>query len=382
MTRDVVATALRDAVANDKSRRERQRERMVNWRRNKKAQLVDLNHERQRLERELQLRLASVRTSSASVHREFKSKSQQIFHQVTVETAALKSENLALQEALAQNAKFEELAQQQLQAKDYKHESHYVPPVELEKTASKHQDVLGWRVFFPNDEPSFHFYPFSKAEFENIQKHNGERLKTKNPCVATVGKLFGWTVDYAPLSQGGSSLVAHARFSRHMHCSLDHIARILPSMDKDTWPVAVAPRSCGRAQSGKVCVQTLQSFETHAHVLVCNIPGDVHLRYIAMARYSREEQADGKRVDTYAIVLVDADPNTGRSEDSQTEVQWIKKGGTFCTFTEVDETSTDVVYHHWAGCLNESLGRELYIDWIRFAVLMEQYVSPARLLAM
>ncbi|ETP11942.1 hypothetical protein F441_12601 [Phytophthora nicotianae CJ01A1] len=51
------------------------------------------------------------------------------------------------------------------------------------------------------------------------------------------------------------------------------------------------------------------------------------------------------------------------------------------TITEVNENTIDVVFDQWSECLNEMHGRELYIDWIRFPVRIEQYVSPARLLS-
>ncbi|KAG7397081.1 hypothetical protein PHYBOEH_001295 [Phytophthora boehmeriae] len=376
-------TEVYEAVIREEWRREQQRKRMVRWRVQKKEQMVDLNRERQRLEREVQRRLADVRRDPAPVEQKLASWAQHAFHQVTMETAALKSENLALCEAIDQHVKFEAFVQKETDAIQVEPQNASTLPTS--KTASPHQKDLGWRVFFPNDEPSFHFYPFTEAEFDDIQKHNDEMVMKNNPCVATVGKLFGWTVDYAPLTrnEAGTLVVAHARFSRRLHCSLDHVYKILPHMDKSLWPVIATPRSWGRVQSGNVCCQVLQSLDENAHVMVSNIPGPVHLRYISFAKYVRQEDSEGRRMDTYAITIADSEANASRSgtEDQQDKVEWIKDGGTFFVLTEVDKNTIDVVYHHWAGCLSEAHGRELYIDWIRFPVLMEQYVSPARLLA-
>ncbi|ETI46491.1 hypothetical protein F443_09120 [Phytophthora nicotianae P1569] len=46
---------------------------------------------------------------------------------------------------------------------------------------------------------------------------------------------------------------------------------------------------------------------------------------------------------------------------------------------EVGESTINVVYDLWDGCLSEVHDRELFIDWIKFAVQLEECVSPARI---
>ncbi|KAE9195293.1 hypothetical protein PF004_g20471 [Phytophthora fragariae] len=116
--------------------------------------------------------------------------------------------------------------------------------------------------------------------------------------------------------------------------------------------------------------------------MVCNIPGEVNLRYLALAQHTRGLRSDGRRVDKYMIDIVDSEANARNreAEGSQDNVQWILEGGVCTTITEVDSNTVDVVYDHWAGCLSEAHGRKLYVEWIRFPVGLEQAVSPAGLL--
>lgn len=54
------------------------------------------------------------------------------------------------------------------------------PPVSFLRGEKKPRDIYeasktsrnqeGWQVFFPNDEPSFYFLPFTRAEFDDVIK--------------------------------------------------------------------------------------------------------------------------------------------------------------------------------------------------------------------
>lgn len=113
-------------------------------------------------------------------------------------------------------------------------------------------------------------------------------------------------------------------------------------------------------------------------------PGEVNLRYLVLAWHTRQRRSDGKRDDKYILTIGDSQANARNRdvEGPQKDVQWVLEGGICTTITEVDESTIDVVCEQWAGCLSEQHGRELYIDWIRFPVCLEQNVSPARLLCL
>ncbi|KAG6612443.1 Phospholipase D [Phytophthora cinnamomi] len=378
---DIDSTELWESAMREQGRREQQRKRMVKWRRQKKEKGAELLQERLRLEKELESRVVQERMRSES------SPPQLIghaFRQVTVECAALKRENLALKEAIEVHSKFNSLARieaQELEAQMSRHDGAADPPA---KDIQRLEREDGWPVNFPNGDPSFYFSPFSKTEFDTILRNSGVAYAERHPCTATVGKILGWTVDHAPLTLNttGTSFVAHARFTRRLRCSLDYSEQILPRLDKRLWPVLVTPRSWGHVQFGDTCCQLLQSIHENAHVMACNIPGDVNLRYLVLAQHTRERTSDGKRVDKYIMTIADSDANARNreAEGHQKRVQWVMEGGVNVIITEIDDSTIDVVFDQWAESLSEMHGRELYVDWVRFPVRLEQSISSARLL--
>ncbi|GMF65391.1 unnamed protein product [Phytophthora lilii] len=113
-----------------------------------------------------------------------------------------------------------------------------------------------------------------------------------------------------------------------------------------------------------------------------NAPGDVNLRYITLADRSSGKLLNGKRIDKYVIALADSELNARNreAEGPDEHVKWVVDGGVHITLAEVDDRTIEVVYDQWAGCHGEEQGRELYIDWLTFAIRLEQHVSPSRLL--
>ncbi|ETO75210.1 hypothetical protein F444_09172 [Phytophthora nicotianae P1976] len=366
---------LYQSAMQEQTRREQQRRRMIRWRKQKKEKKLDMVEERRRLEKELQRRVLEARMAFDELT--IRSAAEAYRH-VTVERAVLMSENVALKEAIEDKLKVK--AQLERETQEFLDQIRSNEPPVLAR-----RDDDGWCVQLPNGAPSFYFSPFTWEEFDNILKNNDVVYAERHPCTATVGKILGWTVDYAPLvrNEAGTSFVAHARFTRRLRCSLDKAHRILPHLDKNVWPVLVTPRSWGCAQTGSICYQPLQNFNENALIMVGNIPGEVHLRYIVLARHTREQRPDGKRVDKYIMAIADSEVNfrNRQAEGEQENVKWVLEGGLYMTITEVNENTIDVVFDQWSECLNEMHGRELYIDWIRFPVRIEQYVSPARLLS-
>ncbi|KAJ8533246.1 hypothetical protein ON010_g14008 [Phytophthora cinnamomi] len=308
---------------------------------------------------------------------------------IMVEQAALTRENLVLQETISQHVKFQTMlhndAQELLQVpcKDSTQTTAVAINTKVKKGPLL-QDEGGWRVHFPNGEPSFHFHPFTREEFDEFVKNDDGAFSNRYPCTDSIGMMFGWKVEYAPLTRNpeGTTFMAHAHFTRRVRCSIDSAYTILPRLDKTMWPKPVTSKSWGHVQAGSFSCHVLQHFHKNAHVMVCNIPGDVNLRYIALAQHTRAFRSDGKREDKYMITIVDSEANARNreAEGPQDNVRWILEGGVCTTITEVDRNTVDVAYDHWAGCLSEIHGCELYVDWIRFPVGLEQAVSPTGLL--
>eukprot|EP00644_Phytophthora_capsici_P009021 jgi/Phyca11/14184/fgenesh1_pg.PHYCAscaffold_6_\ len=378
--------ALWEAVMREQWRREQQRRRMVRWRLQKKESVASMLQERRQLERKLHQHLIEARVATDGL---VPKTIDEAFRLSTIELASLKRENLILQETVAQHMKFEALL-----GKDTEEILHPVSEKEftlkpttsptkakakLKPTPLQLPSDGGWHVHFPNGEPSFYFSPFTRSHFDEILSNNDVEYAQRHPCTATVGKILGWNVNYAPLaaSTSGSSCIAHTRFTKQLKCSLDKAKRVLPHLDKKLWPVLAAQRSWGRVQSGDVHCQVLQSFTKNDHVIAYNIPGPVNLRYIALARSVRGTNAEGQRVDKYILTIGDSKSNANNRdvEDFQ-DVQWVLEGGTYMTITEVDAETINIVFDNWAECLNEAHGRELYVDWVRFPFGLEQHVSP------
>ncbi|KUF84201.1 hypothetical protein AM587_10000871 [Phytophthora nicotianae] len=385
--KDRVTTELWEAVMHEQWKREQQRRRMVRWRQQKKESVTSMVEERLRLERRLQRHILRARMAADRVTPH---SFEETIRLITLQKAALIRENLVLIEAIARHVKLESMLQRDIQEfmpRVDKPCSDSTEELTQQKTKEKalplDQENGGRYVFFPSAEPSFYFHPFTREEFDSIMNNDDVVNSDRHPCTQSVGELFGWKVDYAPLVRTTEgSVMAHAIFTRRLQCSIDYADKVLPRLDKTLWPKLVTPRSWNRVQTGSYSCQVLQNFHKDAHVMVCNIPGEVDLRYIALAQHTRDFRADGKRVDKYTITIADSEANSRNREAAgkQQDVQWVLEGGTCITITEVDRGIIDVVFDQWAGCLSEMHGRQLYIDWIRFPVGLEQYISPTRLL--
>ncbi|OWZ07430.1 hypothetical protein PHMEG_00020178 [Phytophthora megakarya] len=361
---------------------------MVKWRQQKKAALESLIQECQRLEDKLQLCVAVTPMTMEHYNVHMQHPVHQALRQLTIQHVDLRREYRLLKEALDGS------------------------------TVPTRRDALGWRVYFTDGSPSFHFNPFSKTDFDAILD---ESEAAQYSYAASIGNILDWKVDYSPVTEhsGGGSFIAHARFSKRLRCTLDHSERMVISVDPSLLPVLTTAKNWGRVPNGNMECQPLQQFERmvisvdpsllpvlttanswgrvpngnmecqplqqfgkHAYVTACNIPSDVHLRYICLARHTRKTREDGVRMDKYTLLIADSKANAYNrlAEEEQHEVQWVLDGRTSMTLTEVDDSTIDVVYDQWGTCLNKEYGQQLYVDWIRFVVHLEQLVSPARLL--
>ncbi|KAH7485265.1 uncharacterized protein KRP23_4319 [Phytophthora ramorum] len=380
--KDPASNELWAAVMREEWRREQQRRRMVRWRQQKKESVASMLQERRVLEKKLYQRLVEARVSADGV---VPRTIDEAFRLSTIELASLERENLVLKDTIRQRMKFENMLDHDTREILAPEKQQTSPPKALTKVKSVPQIAgkTGWSVQFPSGVPSFYFTPFTREEYDSILDNNDSAYAQRHPCTSTVGKILGWTVNYAPLTPNADgTFMAHARFTRRVCCSLDMAERILPRMDKNLWPVLVTPRSWGRVQSGQTHCQVLQNISKNAHIMVTNIPGEVNLRYIALARHTRGRSPEGRRVDKYVITIGDSAMNTlnREAEGAQEDVEWILEGGTYITITEVDDETIDVEFDQWAGCLSKMHGRELYIDWVRFPFGLEQCVSSVRLL--
>ncbi|GMF65387.1 unnamed protein product [Phytophthora lilii] len=113
----------------------------------------------------------------------------------------------------------------------------------------------GWRVSFPNDLPSFHFYPFTRAQFDAVFKVYDDSI-AKLPQVPSCENLFGWNVHHFPLTRrDDKSIVGRARFTTRVKASLDYVDAIITSADLNVWPLLVTPPNWRHEQRSSVSTQ-------------------------------------------------------------------------------------------------------------------------------
>eukprot|EP00644_Phytophthora_capsici_P013546 jgi/Phyca11/115716/e_gw1.29.331.1 len=359
-----------EALKREQTRRYQQRRRMVAWRIERKNELTAIREEREQLEAQLQRLLFSTQLTPKRIP-------FPALHRAILEGAALKREKLLLQEAIHHQIDLEGKLKHQADEflDDLKETSRLAAQTGKDSTER-------W-IFFPNGEPPAYFYPLTKELFMEKVKRCQVAFEQRHPCTATIGNMFGWTVDYAlPIRQPSGSTIAHARFSRRFQCSLDAAVETLRKVDPRKWPVILSARSFGRAQCGDIYYQPLQTFSDTDRVMICNIPGEVHLRCIALAHFSTQVLPNGRRSMKHSIVVVDSEENARNrvAEGPQDKVQWVLEGGEVCTITEVDDKTIQVEHDQWSECISEAYGTELYVDWIRFAVRLGEFISPVKFL--
>ncbi|ETO75152.1 hypothetical protein F444_09205 [Phytophthora nicotianae P1976] len=362
--------------------RQQRCENMARLRVLKKSEFLQLRKEREQLE-------SQVKKCLATMNREGNTSSElyRAVHRLALECDSLRTKNVELMEEIQQQERFQSLVQAraigviQDETEDIDSSSPNVYTASKSSpwvSSSDHDD--GWRVKFPNGEPSFHFHPFTKAEYDTVMLNCDNKFSAKS---AVAGHLFGWTVYHAPLTRRlDNSLVGHARLSARVCCSFDEADAAVSPSKLNEWPLVFTPPNWSHSQRSVVSIQVLQSFAMDAHVLVCNIPGPVHTRYFQFARRQLKVEANGKRSFTCSLVLADSKENASSraAEEPQPDVKWINEGGARMKFTEVDDTTIDVHCDTWASCEDELHARHLFIRWAQFVCRWSQGMMASKLI--
>eukprot|EP00644_Phytophthora_capsici_P008987 jgi/Phyca11/102077/e_gw1.6.546.1 len=240
----------------------------------------------------------------------------------------------------------------------------------------------GWRVFFPNCEPSFYFHPLTREEFETLYQTSMAKLLVRCEHVQPVGKLFGWTVHHAPSLSGiNDNYHACARFTRRDACSLQTLDELVLQSNLEWLPLVVIPPSWNMKRQDVVSSQVLQKFETDAYIMVSNIPGDVHLRYLHLVRRMPRRSLDNRRSIAFTMAIVDTCENArSRAAEDERDVTWATEGFNTLTITEVDEKTVDVKFEFTAACRDELHVEQLYVYWAQFVCRWSERIFPPKLL--
>ncbi|OWY95786.1 hypothetical protein PHMEG_00034125 [Phytophthora megakarya] len=347
---------------------------MVRVRAKKKKEINQLRSERERLESNMKHQLSLIGPSKdADVVLDQEGRIRVAVRRLTLESEELRQENAKLHHKIQKHVRFWSLSSQALVTiASFSDED---PSRQTLEDARKNCPWLGhpdkgWRVHFPNGEPSFFFQPFTKSEFDAAIKHYHELTAEWEPRLSTAGQLFGWTMSHTPITRRpDNSFVTCARFTTRICCSLDDLDRLLTTSGIDEWPLLVTPPIWRTDQRTSVNTQVLQEIDLNSHVMVCNIPGKIHKRFFQLTkRQVTVDEVSGKRSIYFVATAADSKSNTQcrDAEELHREVQWILEGGHSIMFTEVNPKTVDIVYDHWAVCESELHGRHLFIRWAHY----------------
>ncbi|KAF4040256.1 hypothetical protein GN244_ATG07444 [Phytophthora infestans] len=334
-------------------RRQQRSEGMVRQRNKKKGQLQQMQGELHQLERQFKEHLVRLNSVSATSDQ---SEIDRAMHRVFVEIDSLSTKNIRLREKLRQHHRLQSLIQQGLvdvtgyQDHDKDMESVYEASEKSQWRPRSCSSSSGWRVCFQDGEPSFYFHPLTREQFDAVIKPCYDTFGDNPPEIKRVGTLFGWDMHCAPPTRReDTSVVSHARFTTPFACSLDELTKMIVNTELTSLPLISTPSNWNRNERSHVSIQVLQEFEKDAYVLVCNIPGPVHLRYLYVLRQVSRTMSNGKRKMSCIMVITSTKANERiRSADEPHHgVEWVHEGGTFLTLTEVEDGSADLSYDHW-----------------------------------
>ncbi|GMF16676.1 unnamed protein product [Phytophthora lilii] len=372
---DLAIDAVVEWLSKDTVEQKRRRHRiaMTQFRRKRKEKQTNLQSECRRLEKQVKQITASFREASACVSSTKSQPTRASLRELMVEIEDLREQNGALQKEIRQRQKYVQVVLQASQ-----------PEPGDDEPILPTNDQSGWRVRFPNDEPSFHFHPFNHSTFNAVVDSCFTELSSSPPSISLAGEFLGWKVHHATVTSEFEerTLTARAHFTKRIRCSLQTVFMAMNKEDRDSWPVIVTPLNWGSAAVGCASTVVLQEFDENSSVAVCNVNGDVNLRYIYLAHRSKWTEEICKRVISYAMVISDSEANkrSRSAEANQSEVHWITEGGAHLMLTEVDDNNIDVVYNHWGECDSGLHAQYLFVQWAHYAFHWEQKVLPLKLL--
>ncbi|KAJ8554762.1 hypothetical protein ON010_g9721 [Phytophthora cinnamomi] len=381
---------LLDAVRLEQKRREQQRLRMVCYRRKKKQGVADMAQERERLERELKDRVAVIAMTSETPKDTALLSLETKFRQLKVESANLAKENIILRQWLGQHRiscrriqhncdeilpelfcpfPMENIKPSESQELRYSSRTILEASMKSAWVAQSRQKV-GWCVFFPRGEPSFFFHTFTREEVDAAIRRYEDALEA-NPPRGASRLLLSWSVHYAPPLRRtqDNAVIAQAKFTTRIRCSLDRIDAVMTSSNIDKWPLLTMPPNWKIAQRFSVSTEVLQEINRDdcMYVMVCNIPGERHTRFFQLTTRQVAVDTALKRSVRFIVVAADSPANSrSRAAAKDPSVRWVVEGGHSIKFTEVDKSTIEIEYDHWAICEGELHARHLYVNWAHY----------------
>ncbi|KAG6612423.1 CCR4-NOT transcription complex subunit 1 [Phytophthora cinnamomi] len=357
----------------------------------KKGELLQMRLERQLLEQQVKRQLAALNRSSVVQDNSTSSERKlgDAVHRLVLESDTLRTENTELHDKLQQHEHFQSLANESAldasMGSEHECSSNGETIDEASKKLRRRPTLVssedGWRVRFPNGEPSFHFHPFTLPEYQDAVASSTDQVDQSIPVT---GRLFGWTVHRAPLlrNAGDDSLHGRIKLVARVACSLDNAIAMTATGSLNSWPLVFVPLNWSRAQRSKVNTQVLQSFDANSHVMVHNIPDRVHTRYFVLVQLRTGVELNGKRWFGSILAIKDSQANvrSRAAEEPQPNVKWINQGGIGMKFSEVDETTIEVTCENWGQFDCELHAQQGFTHWIEFVCGWSRWIMQSKLL--
>ncbi|KAG7382060.1 hypothetical protein PHYPSEUDO_005326 [Phytophthora pseudosyringae] len=368
------------------------RETLARFRVAKKKKVADMRNERDRLELEVKRRLAALHEAASHTLREEdeSNRTSDAVCQLALESDALRNENDEIYEKLQQHKRSRSLILEGLMDMSDTSTEH-TTDLNLHEASKQSEwasyplaNEPGWRVLFPNGEPSFYFYPFSRDEFVALYEDSIDDFLFKPLLIHPAGTLFGWAVRDAPLTRRpvDNLVLVRTSFSMRAGFLLEDLDQLVLESDLKWLPLIVTPPNWNDRRRKDVSYQVLQEFETDAYIMACSFPGKVHTRYLHLVRRQPWTLPNGKRATTYFMTIVDSKANARSRtvEEPRDDVVWAREGANMMMVTEVDENTVEIRFEFKAACRDELHARHLFVHWTQFVCRWSQRIMPPKLL--
>ncbi|GMF16677.1 unnamed protein product [Phytophthora lilii] len=346
---------------------------------NLRAQHVSLELQMERHVSEWRRKAAQSCTNSENLMRkevrdEKKTKLRNQARELIVQTETLRIDNAALREAVAGYGKLQKVIY-----------------AESDRLGGGCDDgeVLGGDVNFPDGEPSFFYYPFSKEECrDTVDKYDKSMRISESARFSEVWVLFGWQVERMPLTPhaNGNWLITRVRFTKQIRCAAGTSLDSMKKLETESWPVLTTPELCPRMHRTNCTSLKVQEVDQDSVIIVSNTPPysrGKHLRHLTLMHRRRTPNAGGKLSTTYVMAIPDSEANrrSRETESSRDKVFWICEGAAYMTLSQVDDSTLEVTYDNCSSCKNELHAQFLLMEWGQEAIRWEELVTPSRLIS-
>lgn len=218
-------------------RRQKRIETSARYRAAKKLELQQLRDEQNRLVDEVKRSVAQLFHAASSQEAGISSDEKVVRIQVrrlAIESDALSKENVELRRAFQHHERFWDLARQTIL------NAAALPRKQAleggtQRLWQSQLNKSGWRVYFPNSEPSLYYGPYSREEAERVSNPFDPDFRADLPSTFIERSLFGWKVRRALILADHSQTklqMPYMQYTKRMHPSIERTIKISIKREK------------------------------------------------------------------------------------------------------------------------------------------------------